>query len=104
VDKITPTGHGADRWNGTKTDPEQRFTDQQLATIRHRYPHRSNWDVREVKLKKPRERTRFEIGIPQSDIFDWITVPCPIVARGLEQDTVIAPAGDVVRLKSERKK
>lgn len=98
MDQITPTGHAkAGTWTGTREDPKQQFTDQQLIAMRQRGgTHR--WDVRSVKVKVPRAKTSADImaGRPQEDCFSVVEVECPIIHRGGEKDLVIAPGGDTV--------
>lgn len=106
MNQVTPTqlAEGG-AWTGTRL-PGHRFTEQQKAVMIARRGSADGWDVRIVEVQMPRERTEAErmMHRPREQCHETVTVGCPIVNRGDRVDTVIAPGGDIVRVKSERRK
>lgn len=98
--RMTPTGYAASRkWDGRREKAGDQFTIEQRHEMERRRPA-ARWDVRMVKIKRPRERTTVEAMAhkPIEECFDLIEVACPILHRGLEHDTVITPGGDTHNL------
>lgn len=102
---ITPSN--TSKWLGHREEG-QRFTVQQLHTMKVRAPRRpvEAWEARTVRLRVPRPRTAEEVKWMRrpEECVDEIDVECPIISRGADKDWVISLGGDVVGVTSERKR
>lgn len=106
VNRITPTSHAAvGMWNGTRLEGQQ-FTEQQKTRMVMLRGTIEGWDVRTFAMKRPRERTVEDqmCGRSADQCFDLVNVDCPIIARGMDSDTIITPGGDEYRAPMARRK
>lgn len=106
VTQITPTSHAAvGMWNGTRLEGQQ-FTEQQKARMILMRGQLDRWEVRTLTMKRPRARTAADIACnrPAEQCFDLVDADCPIIARGMESDTIITPGGDEYRAPVRAKK